>query len=78
MNVYFLSEVGLSQDQNDYIVNFDFFNCLGLRRESVNSNKSCRESVISMLKKLAKTSSNLWLCPAQLKVILNHDRSYQS
>jgi len=42
--------VGLSQDQNDYIVNFDFFNCLGLRRESVNSNKSCRESVISMLK----------------------------
>ena len=31
-----------------------------------------------MLKKLAKTSSNLWLCPAQLKVILHHDRSYQS
>ena len=48
--LYFLSEVGLSQDQNDYIVNFDFFKCLGLRRESVNSNKSCRESVISMLK----------------------------
>ena len=48
--LYFLSEVGLSQDQNDYIVNFDFFNCLGLRRESVNSNKSCRESVISMQK----------------------------
>jgi len=29
--LYFLSEVGLSQDQNDYIVNFDFFKCLGLR-----------------------------------------------
>ncbi len=48
-NEYFLSEVDLSQDQNDYIVNFDFFNFLGLRRESVNSKKSCRESVISML-----------------------------
>ena len=48
--IHSLSEVGLSQDQNDYIVNFDFFNCLGLRRESVNSNKSCRESVISMQK----------------------------
>ena len=38
--IYFPSEVGLSQDQNDYIVNFDFFNCLGLRRESVNSSNS--------------------------------------